>query len=45
MIVGDGMTLGKYIAGAAAIATIPRNLPAYAKQIREFADRRKIRGG
>jgi replicative DNA helicase len=42
MIVGDGMTLGKYIAGAAAIATIPRNLPAYAKQIREFADRRKI---
>ena len=41
-IVGDGMTLGKYIAGAAAIATIPRNLPAYAKQIREFADRRKI---
>jgi replicative DNA helicase len=42
MIVGDGMTLGKYIARAAAIATIPRNLPAYAKQIREFADRRKI---
>jgi replicative DNA helicase len=42
MIVGDGMTLGKYIAGAAAIATIPRNLPAYAKQIREFANRRKI---
>jgi replicative DNA helicase len=42
MIVGDGMTLGKYIAHAAAIATIPRNLPAYAKQIREFADRRKI---
>jgi replicative DNA helicase len=42
MIVGDGMTLGQYIARAAAIATIPRNLPAYAKQIREFADRRKI---
>src|SRR4030081_2018036 len=42
MIVGDGMTLGKYIACAEAIATIPRNLPAYAKQIREFADRRKI---
>jgi replicative DNA helicase len=42
MIVGDGMTLGKYIARAAAIATIPRNLPAYAKQIREFAYRRKI---
>src|ERR1700676_3749428 len=42
MIVGNGMTLGEYIARAAAIATIPRNLPAYAKQIREFADRRKM---
>jgi replicative DNA helicase len=42
MIVAEGTTLGQYIARLAAFASIPRNAPAYAKQIREFSNRRKI---
>src|SRR5262249_54958053 len=38
----EGVTLGKYVARIAAAASIPRNAAAYAKQIREFANRRKI---
>lgn len=38
----DGMTIGQYIARLAAAAAIPRNVQAYAKQIREFSNRRKI---
>lgn len=41
-IVAEGTTLGQYIARIAAAASIPRNAAAYAKQIREFANRRKI---
>jgi replicative DNA helicase len=40
-IIVEGVTRGQYIARLAARASIPRNAPAYAKQIREFADRRK----
>jgi replicative DNA helicase len=42
MIVAEGTTLGQYIARLAAFASIPRNAPAYAKQICEFSSRRKI---
>jgi replicative DNA helicase len=42
MIVREGMTLGQYIARLAAEAALPHNAPAYAKQLREFADRRKM---
>ena len=42
VIVAEGMTLGQYVARIAAAASIPRNAAAYAKQIREFSDRRKI---
>ncbi len=41
-IILEGMTLGQYVARIAAAACVPRNAKAYAKQIREFADRRKI---
>jgi replicative DNA helicase len=41
MVVPD-TTLGQYIGRLAAAASIPRNAPAYAKQIREFSNRRKI---
>jgi replicative DNA helicase len=41
-IIVDGVNLRQYIARLAAAAAIPRNAPAYAKQIREFADRRKM---
>jgi replicative DNA helicase len=36
------LTVGQYVARLAALAAIPRNAPAYAKQIREFSNRRKI---
>jgi replicative DNA helicase len=38
----ERMTIGQYIARLAAEAAIPRNAQAYAKQIREFSNRRKI---
>jgi replicative DNA helicase len=38
----QGRTRGQYIAELAASACIPGNAKAYAKQIREFANRRKI---
>jgi replicative DNA helicase len=38
----EGVNLRQYIARLAAAASVPRNAPAYAKQIREFADRRKM---
>jgi replicative DNA helicase len=41
-IVAEGVTLGQYVARLAASACVPRNAKAYAKQIREFANRRKI---
>jgi replicative DNA helicase len=41
-VVAEGTTLGQYIGRLAAAASIPRNAPAYAKQIREFSSRRKI---
>jgi replicative DNA helicase len=41
-IVQDGVTLGQYVARLAANSCIPGHVKAYAKQIREFADRRKI---
>ena len=41
-IVIEGTTLGQYIARLAAEACLPRNAAAYAKQIREFSNRRKI---
>jgi replicative DNA helicase len=41
-VVAPGKTLGQYIARLAAEASLPRNAPAYAKQIREFSNRRKI---
>ena len=41
-IVIEGTTLGQYIARLAAAASLPRNAAAYAKQIREFSNRRKI---
>jgi replicative DNA helicase len=41
-VIAEGMTRGQYIARLAAAAALPRNAPAYAKQIREFANRRKM---
>jgi replicative DNA helicase len=41
-ILAEGVTLGVYIARLAAAACVPGNAKAYAKQIREFANRRKI---
>jgi replicative DNA helicase len=41
-IVAEGTTLRQYVARLAAAASIPRNVLAYAKQIREFSNRRKI---
>jgi replicative DNA helicase len=41
-IVADGVTLGRYIARLAASGAILNAVPAYAKQIREFSNRRKI---
>jgi replicative DNA helicase len=41
-VIVEGMTRRRYIARLAAEASVPRNAPAYAKQIREFADRRKM---
>jgi replicative DNA helicase len=42
VIVADGTTLGQYIAGLAAAACVPGLVKAYAKQLREFANRRKL---
>jgi replicative DNA helicase len=42
MIIAEGTTLGQYVSRLAALASIPRNAPAYARQIREFSNRRKI---
>ena len=42
VIVAEGTTLSQYIARLAGAASIPRNATAYAKQIREFSNRRKI---
>jgi replicative DNA helicase len=42
LIVADGVTLGQYVARLAASAAIPNVVAAYAKQIREFSNRRKI---
>jgi replicative DNA helicase len=41
-VIVEGMTRRRYIARLAAEASVPRNALAYAKQIREFADRRKM---
>ena len=41
-IIFDGMTRRQYIARLAASASAPRNVGAYAKQVREFSDLRKI---
>jgi replicative DNA helicase len=41
-IIAEGVTLGVYIARLAAAACTPGSAKAYAKQIREFANRRKI---
>jgi replicative DNA helicase len=41
-IILEGVTLGQYVARIAAAACVPGNAKAYAKQIREFSDRRKI---
>jgi len=41
-LIADGMTAGRYVARLAAEAVTVREAPAYARQIREFADRRKI---
>jgi replicative DNA helicase len=41
-VIAEGVNRRQYIARLAAAASIPRNAPAYAKQIREFADRRKM---
>jgi replicative DNA helicase len=41
-IIADGITLGQYVAKLAAAACIASHLRAYAKQIREFSDRRKL---
>jgi replicative DNA helicase len=41
-IIVQGTTRGQYIAKLAAAGCIPGNVIAYAKQIREFANRRKI---
>ena len=41
-IVFEETTLGQYIARLAAEAPFPRNAAAYAKQIREFSNRRTI---
>ncbi len=42
LIVIEGVTLGQYIARLAAAGAIPGMLPAYTKQLREFANRRKL---
>lgn len=42
VVVVEGTTLRQYVARIAAAASIPRNVAAYAKQIREFSARRKI---
>jgi replicative DNA helicase len=42
LIIADGVTLGQYVARLAASAAIPNVVSAYAKQIREFSNRRKI---
>jgi len=41
-IILEGVTLGRYVARIAAAACVPRHAKAYAKQIREFSNRRKI---
>ena len=41
-IIVEDTTLGQYIARLAAAASTPRNAAAYAKQIREFSNRRTI---
>jgi replicative DNA helicase len=41
-IVFKDVTLGQYIMRLAAEACLPRNAAAYAKQIREFSNRRKL---
>ena len=41
-VIIEGMTRRQYIARLAASASAPRNAVAYAKQIREFSDRRKM---
>src|SRR5258705_12099240 len=38
----EDVTLGQYVARIASAACVPGNAKAYAKQIREFSDRRKI---
>ena len=38
----EGVTLGQYVARIAAAVCVPGNAKAYAKQIREFSNRRKI---
>jgi len=41
-LIADGMTAAQYVARLAAAAVTVREAPAYAKQIREFANRRQI---
>ena len=41
-LIADGMTASQYVARLAAAAVSIREAPAYAKQIREFANRRQI---
>jgi len=41
-VIADGMTIGQYVARLAAEACTPSQASAYAKQIREFSNRRKI---
>jgi replicative DNA helicase len=41
-IILEGVTLGQYIARLAAALCLPGNARAYAKQLREFSNRRKI---
>jgi replicative DNA helicase len=41
-VIVEGMTRRQYVARLAAEASLPRNATAYARQIREFADRRKM---
>src|SRR5260370_15277319 len=38
----EGVTVGQYVARLAAAACVPGNARAYAQQIRELSDRRKI---
>jgi replicative DNA helicase len=40
--IADGVSVGQYVARLAAEACTPSQAPAYARQIREFANRRKI---